>query len=146
MIILLDRLIAVANRSFSDCINMIGVVEAIVVVVMAYCGDDNGEDIQVGKACEFNHLSLVNKEVRHLKYIDSMDVIMVLNIFAVSFADFAQELRKYLIVDLLIFIAAKLVKNVDGDHCQTVFAPNLFEDVMRITTDIIDGCKMLFVL
>ena len=45
MVVLLDRLVAVADGTVSDGVDMVRVVKPVVAVVMADCRDAHGQDV-----------------------------------------------------------------------------------------------------
>ena len=95
---------------------MVRVIEAVMTVIVANRRDNNRKEIKLGEGCEPNHFTLDDDVVGHLKYISSMDVIVILNITAISFLDFAQKSCERCLVDLCYFVKTKLLHDVDGHH------------------------------
>ena len=79
---------------------MIGVCEAVVTKVVAYCRHAYSKGVKFAQMCEAANVSLSKEEVAHLKDIHGVHVIVILNVTAVTFVNLSDKSRKLCLVHL----------------------------------------------
>lgn len=98
MVVFLNTLVVIANCSRRHCVNVVAVVVAIVVEVMAHSCHQVRNNVHV---VELGHLREASRRQHieaHLHYVCAVQVVMVLDFLAVPLLNTVQESRKLLLV------------------------------------------------
>jgi hypothetical protein len=93
--VLLDRDIAVANCPVCHSIDMISIGEAIMAQVMTDTCQQEREDIHLIKLQELGHIALGQEEMGHVCHINTVEVIMILDILFVCKQDLIHKVSKF---------------------------------------------------
>ena len=100
MVIFLDALVTVADGSLRYIIDMVGIGEAIVVVVMTDGRDTDWKGIHLAQLCILLELTLSHKDIAHLKHIHRMHIVVVLHFAIVALEDFANKVSQLSLIQL----------------------------------------------
>jgi hypothetical protein len=95
MKVLLHRDITVANGPVSHGIDMIPIGIAVMAQVMADPCQQEREDIHLIKLQELGHIPLGQEEVAHVSHINTMEVIMILDILFVGEEDLIHKVSEF---------------------------------------------------
>ena len=93
MVILLHRLITVADGSIRYGVDVIDICEAIVSEVMAYGRHAYRKHIHLRKVGEAYNAAVLQELVAHLEDIEGVQVIVILNVTPIAFVDLSNEAR-----------------------------------------------------
>ena len=80
MVVFLNGLIVVAESPRGHCVYVVGVVEAIMVVVVAGCCNQKGDLVEVIELGQLSQASAGEHQIAHLHDISAMEVIVVVYI------------------------------------------------------------------
>ena len=84
MPVLLNVLVVVSQGAICHKVDMVGVIEAIMVEVVAGGSCDRRDQVKVVKLSDLLQITLFDKEIHHLGNISSMQVIMIGYVLSVS--------------------------------------------------------------
>jgi hypothetical protein len=93
MEVLLDTNVVVPDCSRADCVDVVGVVQTVVGVVVTDTADEHGEKVQLVKLSYALQTAFLQKDEHHLQNVRAMDVIVVLNVFSVASVDPCEKER-----------------------------------------------------
>lgn len=100
MIVLLDGFVMVSDGTVSHRVDVVCIVESVVVVVVASCSYQHGDEVHVSKSDSLPQVSHLCEHEDHLSDISPVEVIMVLNICAVASGNNIQEFNQLFLFNL----------------------------------------------
>ena len=78
---------------------MVGIVEAVVMIVVAGGGRDGCDAIEVVQLCQGAKVCLLDQHVHHLCNIGTVQVIVIGHVLPVPFIYSAQKIYQFVITD-----------------------------------------------
>ena len=97
--VLLNGYIMEAKSPISHKVYMVGVSEAVMVVIVASAGRDRRDHIEIVQLCDLVKVTMLEEEIHHLSDISAVKVVMVFDIPSIPLAYFIQEADKLVVVD-----------------------------------------------
>jgi len=91
VVVLLDGLVAVADGTIRDQVDMVGIGEAIVTEVVADGRHADGKSVELTQRGKGQDLALHQEDIAHLEHVDCVHVVVVLHIPSVPFIDLADK-------------------------------------------------------
>lgn len=80
---------------------MEGISEAIMAEVMTDCSNQESHCVNVIKFGKLRKSALSQKEVRHMRHVNAMQVIVVLDVTSIGLLNEAQKFREFRLIDVL---------------------------------------------
>ena len=124
---------------------MISVCKTVVSKIMANRTHAKCEGIKFAQLRKYQHRTLGQEYVAHLKDIHGVHIIVVLNVTPVTFVDLTDETGKFGLVHLGQLVDVEHLHDVDGQHRQRGFSTEVPTELQGIKGNIIGASKMHFV-
>lgn len=144
MIVLLNRLIAVADGPIRDQVDVVGIREAIVAEVVTDGRHADRKGIKFAHIRKVDDFALHEEDVAHLEHINRMHVVVVLHISSVPLIDLANEAGKLGLIHLWQLIDLKLLQDVNCDHREGRAAAKVATEFQGIKVDVMDAFQSFF--
>jgi hypothetical protein len=91
VVVLLDRGVVVTKTSLGHPVDMVGVGKAVMIEVVTHGSCQEGDHIEVGQLRDFVKFAVLDETEGHLRYVCTVQVVVVLDIFAVSLLNLVEE-------------------------------------------------------
>lgn len=139
VVILLHRLIVVTECPVSHEVDMVSVVKAIMVVVVAGRCNNCRDKVNVIQLGHLSKIALLNIQEHHLSDVCAVKIIMVLDVLPVSHPDRAQEVDQFVLVDNADDgLARKLPQDVEDGEREGVLASQFLTHLEAVEVKAID--------
>jgi hypothetical protein len=143
MVIFLDALVTVGNRSLRYAVNMVRISESIVTIIVTNCCCNNTNQIKIAQLSEFGQLALFHEIKGHFKHVSPVNVIVVLYVTTVALVYFTQKSRKFVFVDHSFDF--HFLKNAKSDGLHEALAPYSLRNFKNIEVNLTDLVEMFAV-